>query len=58
MRDFSSLDLYNVDSLLSDEERMVRDSVRKWGDKRILPEIEDWASRPWNTKANTRSGSR
>lgn len=40
MRDFSSFNLYHFDSLLSDEERMVRDSVRQWVEKRILPGIQ------------------
>jgi glutaryl-CoA dehydrogenase len=43
MRDFSDFDLYQVDAMLSDEERMVRDSVREWVQERILPDIEDWA---------------
>ncbi len=43
MTDFRNFDLYQIDSLLSDEERMVRDSVRQWVDKRVLPKIEDWA---------------
>jgi glutaryl-CoA dehydrogenase len=32
-------DLYNVDSLLSDEERMVRDTVREFVRERVLPII-------------------
>jgi glutaryl-CoA dehydrogenase len=32
-------DLYNVDSLLSEEERMVRDTVRKFVNERVLPII-------------------
>ena len=27
---FQGVDFYNVDSLLSDEERMIRDTVRAW----------------------------
>jgi glutaryl-CoA dehydrogenase len=45
MRHFESLDLYQIDHLLSEEERMVRDAVRQWVAKRIMPEIEEWA---WN----------
>ncbi len=30
-------DLYAIDSLLSDEERMVRDSVARWVDERWMP---------------------
>src|SRR5437879_4123446 len=32
-------DLYNIDSLLSEEERMVRDTVRKFVHERVLPII-------------------
>ena len=43
MREFDGFDLYHIDDMLSDEERMVRDSVREWVDERILPHIEQWA---------------
>jgi glutaryl-CoA dehydrogenase len=43
MRSFDRLDLYGIDDLLSDEERMVRDAVREWVDRRVLPDVEDWA---------------
>src|SRR6516162_10460440 len=33
------LDFYNIDSLLSEEERAVRDSVRRFVDDRVLPII-------------------
>jgi glutaryl-CoA dehydrogenase len=36
------LDLLNIDALLSDEERAVRDTVREWVRNRILPEIAEW----------------
>ncbi len=32
-------DLYNIDHLLSEEERMVRDTVRKFVRERVLPII-------------------
>src|SRR5579859_7739252 len=35
----SATDLYNIDHLLSEEERMVRDTVRKFVSERILPII-------------------
>ena len=38
-----SLDLYGVEELLTDEERMVRDTVRSWVRERVLPHIEGWA---------------
>jgi len=39
MKKYEALDLYNVDSLLSEEERMIRDTVREFVDKEILPII-------------------
>jgi glutaryl-CoA dehydrogenase len=39
----SLLDLYEVEELFTDEERLVRDTVRAWVDDRILPHVEDWA---------------
>lgn len=38
-----TLDLYLVEELYTEEERMVRDAVRDWVDERILPNIEEWA---------------
>jgi len=35
----AALDLYNVDSLLSEDERMVRDTVRKFVREQVLPII-------------------
>ena len=35
----STYDFYDIDSLLSDEEKMVRDSVRDWVEKRFLPVV-------------------
>ena len=40
---FEDLDLYHMDHLLSDEERMVRNSVHTWVRDRVLPDIEEWA---------------
>ena len=37
---FSELDLYDLNGLLTDEERMVRDSVRNYVDSEVLPTIE------------------
>ena len=37
---FEALDFYDVDSLLTEEERMVRDMVRDFVDNDVLPEIE------------------
>ena len=41
MSRFEGVDFYNIDQHLSDEERMVRDLVRKWVDAEILPIIEE-----------------
>ena len=43
MNRFLDFDLYHVDDLLTDEERMVRNTVSEWVDDRILPGIEQWA---------------
>ena len=38
-----SLDLLCVEELYTEEERMVRDTVRAWVSERVLPHIEEWA---------------
>ncbi len=38
---FKNVDYYDMDALLSDEERMARDSVRQFVDEKILPIIEE-----------------
>ena len=38
---YEALDFYDIESLLSDEERMVRDMVRDWVDEKVIPNIED-----------------
>jgi len=38
---FQGLDFYNIDALLSDEERMIRDTVRQWVEDRVIPIIGD-----------------
>ncbi|AMY51672.1 acyl-CoA dehydrogenase family protein [Rhodococcoides fascians] len=35
-------ELFALDSLLDDEERQIRDTVRKFGNERIRPHIADW----------------
>ncbi|CCQ17372.1 Glutaryl-CoA dehydrogenase [Rhodococcus sp. AW25M09] len=35
-------ELFAIDSLLDDEERQIRDTVRKLGNERIRPHIADW----------------
>jgi glutaryl-CoA dehydrogenase len=36
---FQGVDFYNLDSLLSEEERVIRDTVREWIDERVMPLI-------------------
>ena len=38
---FEGVDFYDIDSLLSEEERMVRDTVRSWVEDRLMPIIGD-----------------
>ncbi len=38
---FQGIDFYDVDSLLTEEERMIRDMVREWVDDRLLPIIDE-----------------
>jgi glutaryl-CoA dehydrogenase len=40
MQRFKGSDFYLVDDLISDEERMVRDTVRDWVDHELMPVIE------------------
>jgi glutaryl-CoA dehydrogenase len=39
---FHGVDFVEFDSLLSDEEKMVRQTVREFVDKEVLPGIEEW----------------
>jgi len=41
MKKFESPDFYNIDDLFSDEEKMIRASIRLWIDKNVLPIIEE-----------------
>jgi glutaryl-CoA dehydrogenase len=41
MPGFQGIDYFETDALLSEEERMVRDTVREWVDDRLLPVIQD-----------------
>ena len=38
---FEGTDFYDIDSLLSEEERMVRDTIREWVEDRVIPIIGD-----------------
>jgi len=39
MARFEGIDFYDIDALLSEEERMVRDTVRTWVEDRLMPVI-------------------
>ena len=41
MARFEGIDFYNLDALLSDEERMIRDTVREWVETAVMPIIGD-----------------
>ena len=41
-REIDPLDYLEVDRLLSDEERAIRDAVRDFVDGEILPQIGEW----------------
>jgi glutaryl-CoA dehydrogenase len=43
--EFKPLDPIDLDGLLADEERAVRDTVRAWVQRRIMPEIAEWFDR-------------
>ena len=40
MARFTGVDFYDIDSLLSEEERQIRDHVRDWVEDRYLPLVE------------------
>ncbi|MCS7081643.1 MAG: acyl-CoA dehydrogenase family protein [Bacteroidetes bacterium] len=42
-RPFTGLDYYQLDALLSEEERMIRDTVREWVSERVVPIIDQCA---------------
>jgi glutaryl-CoA dehydrogenase len=41
MAKFQGIDYFDTESLLSEDERMVRDTVREWVDERLLPIINE-----------------
>jgi glutaryl-CoA dehydrogenase len=41
MAKFQGVDYFDIESLLSEEERMIRDTVREWVDDNLLPIIEE-----------------
>ena len=42
---FQAPDYYNVDELLTDEHKLVRDSAREWVKREVSPIIEDYAQK-------------
>ena len=40
---FDDFDLYQIDALLSEDERRIRSTVRDWVADRVIPNIEGWA---------------
>jgi len=42
MKKFESPDYFQVDDLLSDEEKMIRQSIRDWVDEEVMPIIEEY----------------
>ena len=38
MNNFKGIDYYNIESLLSDEERMIRDTVREFVSDEVIPD--------------------
>ena len=40
---FESPDFYNIDDLLTEEQKLIRSSIRDFVKKEISPNIEDWA---------------
>ena len=45
MEPFEGLDFYDVDSLLTEEEIMIRDMVREWVDESVIPRSNRLARR-------------
>tara|TARA_B100002051_G_scaffold275521_1_gene319871 strand:+ start:6243 stop:7424 length:1182 start_codon:yes stop_codon:yes gene_type:complete len=42
IRDFESVDFYNIDEILTDEQKLIRNSVRDFVSREISPNIEEW----------------
>ncbi len=41
-RDFESVDFFNIDEILTDEQKLIRNSVRDFVSREISPNIEEW----------------
>ena len=56
MKKFRGVDLYDLDPLLSEEERMVRQTVREFVDAELLPVIrEAWEEGSCRSPSSPRS---
>ncbi len=42
MKPFQGVDAYHVDGLLQDDERIVRDAVRKWVENEYIPKVPEY----------------
>tara|TARA_B100000579_G_scaffold396940_1_gene376122 strand:+ start:2800 stop:3981 length:1182 start_codon:yes stop_codon:yes gene_type:complete len=42
IRDFESVDFYSIDEILTDEQKLIRNSVRDFVSREISPNIEEW----------------
>ena len=42
MSKFQGIDFYNLEYTFSEDEKLIRDSVRQWVDVEVLPEISNW----------------
>jgi glutaryl-CoA dehydrogenase len=40
---YTAPDYYQLDDLFTEDHKMVRQTVRDWVDRRVMPHIEDWA---------------
>ena len=42
---FTSPDFYNIDDLLTEEHKLIRESTRSWVNKSVTPIIEEYAQK-------------
>ena len=42
IREFEPVDFYNIDDLLTEEQKLIRNSIRDFVSKEISPNIEKW----------------
>ncbi len=57
MRPFSGVDFYDTDALLTEEERVVRDTVRDWVTSALLPVIAGVLRRAARSRAELMPGA-